>query len=237
MVNFQTFQYNSTQLNILASDIEMLMGYLNEDTPEYIHQKTNEILKLSAEVANVVGGYQLFDKVFFDSSKNTCIICQTSFEIKKTIFKQLRNSERIALFVCTAGNEIGQLSKKLLSDGDLLEGYIADIIGSLIVESAMDKIQEELKNEMLLHDLSISNRYSPGYCGWKVDEQLKLFGLLPESICGISLTTSCLMTPIKSISGFIGIGKNISYKAYSCNICSMENCIYQRYKRTAYENK
>jgi len=237
MVNFETFQYHFSQLNILATDIEVLMGYVNEETPEYIHQTTNEILKRAEEVSKICGGYQLFDQVIFDSSTHFCIVNQTAFHIDKTIFRQLKKSESVALFVCTAGNEVGQLSNKLLSEGHLLEGYIADIIGSVIVESAMDKIQEELKKEMLLHDLSISNRYSPGYCGWKVDEQLKLFGLLPLSICGISLTKSCLMTPIKSISGVIGIGKEISHTAYSCNICTMENCIYKRYKKTACENK
>ncbi len=136
----------------------------------------------------------------------------------------------IALFVCTAGNGIENLSKKLFAEGEFPKGYIADVIGSTIVESATDKLQEHLKNIMAGRSLGITNRYSPGYCGWNVSEQQKLFSLLPPGFCNISLTESSLMYPIKSVSGVIGIGNQVKHSPYTCNVCNQKDCIYRNRK-------
>ena len=54
--------------------------------------------------------------------------------------------------------------------------------------------------------LSRAFLYSPGYCGWHISGQAKLFfRLRPEKI-GISLNASFLMNPLKSISGVLVAG-------------------------------
>ena len=78
-----------------------------------------------------------------------------------------------------------------------------------------------------------TNRFSPGYCGWHVREQPDLFSLFPTPHpCGIHLTDSCLMVPIKSVSGVIGIGPNVKKLEYSCGLCDYKNC-YKRRKPAA----
>ena len=81
---------------------------------------------------------------------------------------------------------------------------------------------------MAKEGLNITNRYSPGYCGWDVSEQQKLFFLLPENCCGIRLTDSSLMLPIKSVSGVIGVGKTVRKTAYKCAVCDKEDCYLRR---------
>ena len=103
-------------------------------------------------------------------------------------------------------------------------------MGSEIVESAMDKIQDDLEQKMEADGLHITDRYSPGYCGWSVGEQHKLFSFFPDNFCGITLTASSLMQPIKSVSGVIGIGSNVRRKGYVCQQCDMVNCIYREKK-------
>ncbi|MDP4209262.1 MAG: hypothetical protein Q8928_10665 [Bacteroidota bacterium] len=68
-----------------------------------------------------------------------------------------------------------------MNEGDLLKGYVYDLFGSVVVESAMDMIQESLKSEMERKGYKITNRYSPGYCGWTVDHQKKMFSLLQKN--------------------------------------------------------
>jgi hypothetical protein len=48
--------------------------------------------------------------------------------------------------------------------------------------------------------------YSPGYCGWHITGQRKLLAFLKPEQIGISLNKSCLMTPIKSVSGVLVAG-------------------------------
>ena len=71
-------------------------------------------------------------------------------------------------------------------------------------------------------------RYSPGYCGWDITGQRKLFhALRPEEI-GITLRESCLMEPLKSISGVLVAARPEDHRfdnTYQfCRTCSTQTC-------------
>ena len=88
--------------------------------------------------------------------------------------------------------------------------YIADSLGSIIAEKTADCMEVALAEYIREKNWKHTNRYSPGYCGWHVSEQQKLFPLFPVAApCGIRLTDSSLMVPIKSVSGVIGTGTNV----------------------------
>jgi hypothetical protein len=48
--------------------------------------------------------------------------------------------------------------------------------------------------------------YSPGYCGWDITGQRALFAALSPDDIGVTLTESCLMQPLKSVSGVLVVG-------------------------------
>jgi hypothetical protein len=50
---------------------------------------------------------------------------------------------------------------------------------------------------------------------------------MPENYCGIKLTPSALMDPVKSISGIIGIGKDVKNNPYICRLCNQNDCVYR----------
>ena len=150
------------------------------------------------------------------------------FDSGKIIHKMLRHSEKYALFVVTAGPEPENLARSLIAEGNYLEGYIADLVASTLVDSAADQVQEKVGNMAKASGLRITNRYSPGYCSWNVEEQQKLFSQFPGGTCGISLSESSLMNPVKSISGIIGLGIEVNYQDYTCELCSMTNCHFRK---------
>jgi len=158
------------------------------------------------------------------------LICieNIEFNLGRQLCGYIKEATQVALFVCTAGEYFTQLTNRLNEQGDIMEAYILDAIGSLTVEKAMDKIQESLKIKMLEKELKISNRYSPGYCNWPLSDQQNLFQLIGENPTGIALSDSCLMTPRKSVSGLIGLGKNLKLHEYGCKICNNTTCIYRR---------
>lgn len=114
-----------------------------------------------------------------------------------------------------------------------MKGYIYDVVGSEIVEAAADLMQNDLQKAMISSGRKITNRYSPGYCGWDVAEQHKLFQLVPDNFCGIRLTESALMDPVKSVSGIIGIGENVKMNPYTCRLCDLKDCIYRKNREKA----
>ena len=231
-MELQEYAFRFDELEVSTDIIEKFMGYEPGKSPEPIPQMIKEVLEVAQDYCDIKGGYVIQKDIDINREEKMLRINGAQFDTKKIVTNQLRKMENVALFVCTAGPEIGEYSKELMHEGDFIKGYIADVVGSEIVESAMDKIQDDLERKMEARELHITDRYSPGYCGWSVGEQHKLFSFFPENFCGITLTPSSLMQPIKSVSGVIGIGPDVRRKGYVCNMCDMVNCIYREKRYT-----
>ena len=231
-MNLQQFNIPNRSVKIPRADIYAVLGVTTEakaTVDEYI----DEVFMNGPALMNITGGYLIVEDVEIDTKLKLVLLNGIPFSIHKIIFQQLKLSENIAVFACTIGNAVYEKSRTLMKNNEMLHGYIYDIYGSLAVENAMEQVHNNLKLEMSKIGLGISNRYSPGYCGWTVAEQKKLFSLLPPGFCGISLSDSCLMQPIKSVSGFIGIGSEVRQKGYTCEVCDSSQCLYRNLKHNA----
>ena len=228
MNSFVKYHLSYREFSVDPHNVAPLLGYENR-LPDDILAMVNEVMDETGGLFDICGGYQIFDSVDFVEDGHHIRIAGVDFIPQKTVYHRLKHSEQIAVFVCTAGERIGQWSKQIMAD-DPFRGFIADILGSVVVETAVGMIQQKLSNVMEQAGLRITNRYSPGYCGWPTQEQHKLFTLLPEDICGIRLTTSALMLPIKSVSGFVGIGSNVRFSPYTCQLCDVAQCVYRNRK-------
>jgi len=231
-----TFNFDFKDLNLNVSQIEEILGYKEGDDRELVTGLINEILKESEGYCDVKAEYVICSDVVFNTGDKSIDINGINFEIKKIVFGQLKKSDSIAVFLCTAGEEIGKKSKNAMKEGDFLRGYIFDVLGSFIVEAASDLMQAELEKSVISTGKKITNRYNPGYCGWDVVEQHKLFKLIPDNYCGISLTESALMNPVKSASGIIGIGEKVKMNPYTCGLCDMKDCIYRKVREKKSKN-
>ena len=151
-----------------------------------------------------------------------------AFDMGRIILRQLKDSEAYALFICTAGQLFEQYQQQLKTEGDMVRIFIADALGSVIAEKCADKMEESLQESIDKLGWKHTNRFSPGYCGWHVSQQQLLFPLFEGKTCGITLTDSSLMVPIKSVSGIIGIGEKVRKLAYTCGLCNFKQC-YKRH--------
>ncbi len=206
------------------------MGYQPGTAPEPVTLLINEITEELLSFGDIKAEYRIFSEISFQHKEKSLHVEGVTFNIKPIIYRQIKEAEEAALFICTAGPVIGEKSRDSMKSGDLLKGYVYDVIGSEVVEAAADMMQEELKAEAAARGKKITNRFSPGYCGWDVAEQHKLFSFFKDNFCGITLTESALMNPIKSVSGLIGIGGNVKYAPYQCHLCDDRNCIYRNRK-------
>jgi len=227
--NFIKYHLSLGDLTIDLHNTAPLLGY-GAKLPDDILPMVDDVMNATAGCFDIRGGYQLFDRIHFLEGATQIRVDDIDFTTNKIVYHQLKHSEQIAVFVCTAGEGISEWSKRVLS-ADPLNGLIADILGSVVVEAAMEAIHQKLSDEATQAGLKNTNRYSPGYCGWHVSEQHKLFSLLPKDICDIRLTDTSLMLPIKSVSGFIGIGPNVRFNPYTCDLCEATHCVY-RFKKS-----
>lgn len=152
------------------------------------------------------------------------------FAIGKIIERQLKGAEAYAFFICTAGVEYEAFQERLKKEGDMVRVFIADALGSVIAEKAADQMELSLQENIDKLGWHHTNRFSPGYCGWHVSQQQLLFPLFKGETCGVKLTESSLMVPIKSVSGIIGLGPNVRHLDYTCGLCDFKQC-YKRKKK------
>ena len=224
----KTFQFDFSNLILSVDQIERLLGYPEGESHETIAGIVTRLLDEAEAICNLKAEYRIYKNIAFHDGNKSIEVSEVIFSIGKIIYSQIKKSDSVALFTCTAGYEIGKRSRNSMKKGDLLEGYIYDVIGSEAVEAVADLMQDDLEADLALSGRKITNRFSPGYCGWNVSEQHKLFGLIPENYCSIRLTESALMDPVKSISGIIGVGEKVKRVPYTCNLCDMKDCMYRR---------
>lgn len=224
----QEFEINNSDIQISTESAEHSLGYKLGKTPEPVREIIENVHANFSDLLEAKTGFRIFNYEDIEFGKDYVKIFDTIFDTGRIIAKQLRTSETAAIFTATIGPGIEKKSKQYMSNGDILEGYIWDAFGSDAVEKVCDILEEKLIQVLASQNLNITNRYSPGYCGWNVTEQQKLFSFLPKDFCGIQLSESSLMTPIKSVSGLIGIGRNVERTEYQCSICDIEMCIRRK---------
>ncbi|HEY3388872.1 MAG TPA: vitamin B12 dependent-methionine synthase activation domain-containing protein [Prolixibacteraceae bacterium] len=223
----RNFAFSFDEMGINVGHVEEAMGYGGSQSPEPFPEMIAFALAQCEKLCDIQVSLLISNDFLVDKA-GTIVLEGTKFNVGKKIAQQLKNADGGALFIGTAGAGIGEKSKKLMAEGDMIEGYILDVIGSVTIEAAIDKLQDSFEFESSLGGNKITNRYSPGYCGWALSEQKQFFELFPRNHCGITLSDSCLMDPVKSVSGVIGFGANVKKTAYECQMCELETCIYRK---------
>ncbi len=142
----------------------------------------------------------------------------------------LEHSTKIATFVVTIGSALERLSRRWLRNGKIMQGTIADAIASETAEGAAERMRQVIRDWARRQGQDVTPSFSPGYCGMHVRQQVPLFESLPVRRINVRLTPSCLMLPMKSVSGLVGIGPKgeVSPDRYPCEVCEHPHCPQRR---------
>jgi hypothetical protein len=107
------------------------------------------------------------------------------------------------LFAFTLGERVSAEIRRLFAGDGFALGAVLDAVASLAADNA-GRVAEEWAGARAAGLKAYL--YSPGYCGWHISAQEKLFAFLKPEAIGMSLNASYLMTPLKSISGVLAAG-------------------------------
>jgi hypothetical protein len=217
--------YPNVSLKIDPDYILRGLGMKRSDADEYLLSLIADLISKSIQIAEPRYAFFLSNAVTIDSEKHRIAIEEVVFETGRIVTGSLKKSSSLVLFIATIGDHVENLSKQLMKDGHALEGLIVDLIGSEMAEAVVEYLHKHIENSVSNNGLGVSNRYSPGYCNWNVSDQQKFFPLFKGNDCGITLTKSSLMLPVKSVSGIFGVGPDLKRAAYKCNVCSHLQCI------------
>ena len=138
-------------------------------------------------------------------------------------------ADRLALAAATVGARVTDRIRELFDRHDPALGCMLDSVAS----AAADRLAD-LLGQWYLSTISMPAPewrvlvYSPGYCGWDVSGQRAIFDFLGPEEVGITLNASCLMQPLKSISGVLVVGAGNIHRfhpTYSfCECCREKQC-------------
>ncbi|MBA7697925.1 hypothetical protein ES703_106597 [subsurface metagenome] len=165
--------------------------------------------------------------VAFVQEAHVAIKDSVTFE-SEVIARLLEHCHKAAIFLVTIGDLLEETVGQLAEDRLVVQATVLDAIGSVAVESVANFVQERVEEVAQAQGLTISRRFSPGYCDWDVSQQKMVFQTMKGDYAGIHLTDGCLMLPRKSISGIIGIGPRDVADYNPCKTCDKHDCVGRR---------
>lgn len=149
-------------------------------------------------------------------------------------------ADRLNLFAFTLGARISGEIKRLFQSDDFALGSVLDAVASLAADQAGRVAEEWVEGQAAGQKNGVLPKallYSPGYCGWHISGQEKLFARLRPEKISISLNASFLMNPLKSISGVLVAGPAAIHQFSEvypfCAHCKSPTCREREMARSA----
>lgn len=139
----------------------------------------------------------------------------------------------LALFVGTLGEPVSREIADLFAGRDPAFAYVLDTVASEAADTLATRITAMAEARAKAHGAappaSAALPYSPGYCGWHVSGQAALFAELdPGPETGVVLNDSCLMQPLKSVSGVVVVAAREAHDIVTdfdcCDVCATRHC-------------
>jgi hypothetical protein len=217
---------------ITVDEIGRVMGYTETVLPDYFADGIARILADLERTCRVRAGYRIVQIDRRAVRSDVLNIGGIRFTSGRSVAAQMHDAEAAAFFACTIGSQMEERAAARFREGDPVTGHFIDTVTSVAVERAADALHDAIARRMRECGLGVTNRFSPGYCGWPVAQQHELFSFFPDKFCGITLTDSALMLPKKSVSGMIGIGLQAKREPYPCDRCTNSECTYKIFLST-----
>lgn len=164
------------------------------EAAEAIYQDTAEPRALVADISQ-----EAFARIFDGEGRNAA---------ETPIGVVVPRADALALFVATVGARVTDRIRALFAQNDPALAAMLDAVAS----GAADRLTQLLAVRFPVAPDGGDGRgrvtlgYSPGYCGWHVSGQRALLAYLNAGAIGVTLNESCLMHPLKSVSGVLAAG-------------------------------
>ncbi|MBE5745312.1 MAG: hypothetical protein E7355_04165 [Clostridiales bacterium] len=141
---------------------------------------------------------------------------------------RLQGAEYAVVFAATVGLDIDRL---ILAEESVspTRALFMQALGAERIERLCDVFCEEMQNGAKRAGYCAGARFSAGYGDFPLEKQRDIFAWLrPETHIGLTLNDGLLMSPTKSVTAILPIGKNEKNAAHFCADCTKENCQFKR---------
>ena len=148
----------------------------------------------------------------------------------KDIAAHLDKCREAVFMAATLGNEIDTLIRRT-ETLNMAEAVILDAAANVAIEQVCQTEEDRIREEIIRSGKYLTMRFSPGYGDLPIETQHEFLRMLdaPRKI-GLSVTSSHIMTPRKSITSIMGIADiYVKGKLAGCGNCVMKDkCIFRK---------
>ena len=122
----------------------------------------------------------------------------------KALARYVGRATELFLFGATLGSRV-DVALRRMSLTSVAEAGAGQAVAAALIETYCDDCCNELQKQ-LPSNKKLKWRFSPGYGDWPLEEQKILFSVLDcAHTIGLTLTESCMMAPIKSVTAVIAV--------------------------------
>ncbi len=209
--------FNDIPVSLELKEVLRRMRIREKNT--FVEKTARELIDIARPIAKPKAVYE----VSYVENKNEDLLDIGGVTFTSRVLRvNLDKVERVFPYVVTCGRELDEIA---VPTRDFMRSYCLDIIKETSLRSAISYLENYLKRNYALGQLS---RMNPGsLASWPITQQRELFSILGnvEELIGVKLTESCLMIPVKSVSG---IFFPTEVKFESCQLCPREVCSGRR---------
>ena len=176
--------------------------------------------------ANPHGIFNIFDYDY--KSSNIIFDNKNIFLRGSSIKKHLDLCEKVSILAVTIGEDIENEISNASAKGNYTHALLLDAAATEAVEESADLLEKIIEREANREGFFLTSRFSPGYGDFPLTMQEEILELAMGRKIGISLTSSLMLTPRKSITAIIGFKReNNTHKNHDCDKCDKTDCNFR----------
>ena len=147
-------------------------------------------------------------------------------------------SDTAVLVAVSAGRQCEEYAQQLWRESKPDEYFFMEMFGSAVVEHLVTVASGRICGWADHHGAAALPHYSPGYSGWDISDQTRLWSLIrqtgaPHFDGQLEVLETGMLRPKKSLLAVIGITRNLEQarrlaKLVPCENCFLPNCQYRR---------
>ena len=197
-------------------DRKQVLYYLQSQyEDETLKKQIDEMIEELIKIADFKVSYQVYNKEQLIKER---LIEGTDVD------QFLISCNECLIMVATLGMSVDRKIKQY-QVLDIGKAYVLNAVANVYLEQQCDKLYDELKLYYQKHNLYLSDRFSCGYGNYPLTCQKEYIRLLQTNKkIGVYCNENSLLVPSKSMSGIIGISKQVQpMKIRGCNYCMMKD--------------
>ncbi len=202
---------------------DLVKGLRIRRNVEYMRDKLGSLIE---PITPVMKPKALYSVSFVDKIEGDRVTIGDTVFTSKVVRMNLEHVGRVFPYIVTAGTELDDVE---LSKGQ--SAMLLDQVKTVVVSKAYQYLRTHLAKKYGIKKLS---SVAPGRLDeWPITQQRELFSLFGDNVdrIGVRLTQTCLMVPVKTVSGLLFPSED---GFESCELCSREKCTG---RRAAYDPK